>query len=367
MEFAGYWHGKFKNERNLYKFSISEIIIAMKSIYQDDLQKGPGYGFLIFSEAIFPDSPWNISILRASDKKYFSGRADIPWTGEKTSVPLAGRVQDDGALLLEVGPVLVDELDPQEQYALVLSGDGESQKSRLKISGITYSPSGKLGIIPNTNTQTIQPAPAPPSAPIQPQAPQAPPIPPQQPTLIQQTASEPLDLPSPAPKNRHIWRWGLLALLALLCIAWYFFDPRFKETASAPETTKEQPAKETASSADAQVNQFFKKDKITPAEALALARQLPDKTVADQDAIYRLYYFAAENGDKNASFYYAQTLDPVMPKWGSIEKSAPDAWHMYEKAASQQAEQAQQKLLEWLEREAAGGHAQAREWLRQIK
>ena len=137
---------------------------------------------------------------------------------------------------------------------------------------------------------------------------------------------------------------------------------RPEQPAAAPE-----PQAPTAGT-EVRVQSFFNGGERTPQAAARLSRELPAGTPAEQDAVYRLYYFAGENGESSVLMDYAACLDPGKPQWGSIDKDAPAAWELYEKAkgTQPQAASAQQALRTWLEQKAAAGDARAARWLRDI-
>lgn len=356
----------------------------MKIAYADDRQKGPGHGLLIFSEAIVPDAPWRIAIQRGSDHNYLSGSKRDQWVGETIFIPLEGKVDASGNLAISLPPEVVDSLSQQEQYQVYLKNDGpEPLRGRLKVDAITYSPAET-----RDNTAKIVPEEksAPKPAPVPPPAVE---------TGAEKVAEEALPesipvppAPPPAEPKSRLWRYILLALLILACVAWFIIDPGRPDEDSKKEagTVKiEEPKSEKAAqsgkepgqsgttqgqlSADERVGGFFAAANATPQAAFDLSQRLPRTTPADQDAIYRLYYYAAENDVPAALMPFALCIDPSAAKWGTIQKDAPLAWSVYERAKSvdpEAARAAQQKLLEWLRTQAKNGDAQAAKWLLEI-
>lgn len=349
----------------------------MKASYQEG--EKPGYGSLVFSQALIPEDPWSVSIQRGSDKKFLTGRPANPWVSETFFMQLNGHALEDGGLALDVGPQIVDRLDQQEPYRIQLKGsDGNPVSGRLNITSINYSPSGSLG-----NTADVQ---------IQEEEVSAPPPEPEpapEPEPVQETEPEPEEQPGPEPAPERLemeapkaspvmryLRWGLLVLLVIACLAWYFLDPRGKETgqvAEAPKTeepaaSEKAPAAEDARSAEEQVAGFFRSGTMTPKQAMELAAKLPRETVGQQDAIYRLYYFAADNNEPGSLLEYGACLDPSRPAWGSIDKNAVEAWDAYRKADNQEkAAQAMTHLRGWLEDQSRAGDKKAAQWLREIE
>lgn len=360
----------------------------MNLSYRDNKALGPGNGILEFSEGLPPPGPWSISILRASDQKYATAQKGNPWVGETFFVPLEGHATDNGTLELFIGPDIVDTLDQQEQYKVTVKGeDGETASARLKLGTITRSRGHALGnMAQNTPPATektlnsaIQPAPV-----AEPEVTPLPELPTPQPQASKESA---------ATGKKTAARILLLALLVALCGAWFIFDYLHKNNEEAAATTQQATSgaeaaastppkmsaegsssqQRTSQSAEEQVRQFFvnaQGGKASPASAAALAARLPKNDKSDQDAVYRLYYFAAENGEPAALMEYAACLDPAKPQWGSIDKDAPLALEVYKKAATANmagAAEAQQALLAWLQSEAQNGNSKAIKWLEQLK
>lgn len=365
----------------------------MKISYSDDTQKGPGHGTLTFSETLFPDGPYSMAVLRGSDHAYLAagpGGGSV-WVGETRFMPVRTETTPEGAITVPIGPEVVDALDPLEKYLVTLKPEqGDELKARLQVEdGITYSPDSRLdntGMRASDDARPMMVAP-PPAAPEPAPEPVA-----ATPAAAEAPAAEkaeetPLSLspepsaPAPAPRRR-LSPVLIVALVAALLAGglatWKFFDSKAQEeeaalsgksgAAPAPET--ELPP--TQKSAEEQVRAFFSGPDVTAKAALALAAQLPKATPAEQDALYRLYYFAAESDAPAAFMPYATCLDPAEPKWGSIEKDAAAAYAAYAKAAASDpkvakaALEAQTRLRGWLEREAAAGNAQARAWLQEL-
>lgn len=346
----------------------------MKVEYRENSQ--PGHGRFVFSEALIPESPWAVSIQRGSDKRFLTGKAQNPWVGETYFIPLEGAGEQDGSLALNIGPGIVDRLDQQDVYRLNLKGaDGEPQKAQLRIGAINYSPSGSLDNTADVRleeTQETEPtAQSARTGETEPRSGSAP-------APSPEPAPERLEMreQAPHPQNRHYWRWALLVFLAIACVAWYIFDPRNKDQAPANNTAAQAPneapkevlAPLPPASVEDQVRAFFKGGKITPKQAVELAAQLPKATPAEQDAVYRLYYFAAENDEPSVLLAYGACLDPSRPDWGSIEKNAAAAWNVYRRAPDQEkAAQAMTHLRGWLEDQSRLGNKKAAQWLREIE
>lgn len=357
----------------------------MKIEYRDNRKLPPGNGFLVFSEELPPDGPWTLSIQRSSDQKYLSGKSSGQWLGETIRIPFQNADFANGSLKLAIGPAIVDSLDQKDQYRLDLRGaDNIEHRGRLKISAIAHSMGNSLD---NTAKMAEKPAPPPPPAP---EPPSARPVPAAAPA-----PEEPLHMPSEQASTQGSARrlaLPLLALLALLCLAWWYFDKRpAKQEATAPAASEESAAAGSASEgmevigrkapepqasktgalpdAERAVREFFAGSNLAPVNALALARSLPHNTPAEQDAIYRLYYYAVTSENPAGYMEYARCLDPSAPQWGTIEKNGAEAWQYYEKAAAGKdaaATSALENLHKWLEEQAQAGDAMARAWLGSI-
>lgn len=338
----------------------------MKALYRNDEGAGPGHGILEFSEALIPDGPWSLSLRRASDHLHASGKA-AAWTPENVFIPLPGEVGAGGTLVLKIGPDIVDGLDPQDQYMVSLKGgDGEALSARLRLGPVIYSPSESLNYTARGERK-------PEAAPEKPAEKAAPEKTAARPEPAAAPAAPLPEGPAPLRRKAGIWRYVILALLALGCLAWYLIDPgrdkpEEQPRQSAANAPERQPAQNTPSAED-ETRQFFNGLTITPQAAAELARRLPKNTDADKDAVYRLYYFAAENGERSVLMDFAACLDPSLPAWGSIQKDAPAAMNAYRDAESEKikgAAEARAHLLAWLKQKSAGGDAKAREWLSQI-
>ncbi|WP_301074569.1 hypothetical protein [uncultured Desulfovibrio sp.] len=354
----------------------------MKISYSDDTRRGAGHGILTCRDADFPAGAWSMALLRASDQASLAtdGNGGSHWTGETRFLPVETEPAPGGGRAVLLGPEVVDALDPQEQYLVTLRQEqGEPLKARLQVRGVTYSPDGALD-----NTGARAAAPAPEAAP-QPHAP-APPVP-------EPAAPETVEMPlAPDPETPRAARRPSPVLVAVLTAvllagglgAWKFFDARAREEAAVLSGGEAAPAPSggngaagsslpaTPKTAEEQVRAFFSGPDITAAAALKLAAELPKGTPAEQDAVYRLYYFAAENEAPGAFLPYAACLDPAAPQWGSIDKDAAAAYAAYAKAAASDAKaakaalEAQTRLRAWLDREAAAGNARARAWLQEL-
>lgn len=393
----------------------------MKVEYKDNSSLGPGNGILTFTDAVIPESPWSIAIQRASDQYFLTGKKGKQWVGEIIYIPLKGMATMDGALELMVGPRVVDSLDQREQYRIMLKGaDEEPLKGRLRVETITYSPSGSLGNMALAPDAPDEPEPESPDFIRQVEAPKVEEradsavdnameeearvaegagLPQEEigETGTPEATQDGLDpqaayqgaeygqvypgYPQEKRKSGLWWLWILLILLLLAAAAaggWYYYTHYMAKGNETPEEPKveeeappqpEQPAAEPPKSAEESARLFFNGENITAEEAMNLAARLPKTTNADQDAIYRLYYFASEQNNPAGLMEYANCLDPAKPHWGTIQKDGALAYEAYQKAAqagAPGADEAAGALKSWLQSKAASGDAQARIWLNQI-
>lgn len=200
-----------------------------------------------------------------------------------------------------------------------------------------------------------------------------------------------------APRKKGAAVWVITAIVILLLAAgvgggWYYFT-KMKPAAEANEAAarqaeaereaaearaaaereaREQAAQRAAArAAEAEkndtagrVNKFFAGQR-DPVTAMQLAAEVPAETSDQKDAVFRLYYYAAEQGDPVAMRRYAEILDPSMPSWGTIQKDGAEAWEYYGKLPDGQ--EARAKLKEWTEAQARTGNSAARAWLESME
>lgn len=352
----------------------------MKAEYKNDPDKGPGYGLVVFTESLFPSAPWTVSLQRSSDGKFLVEGGNGQWVGESAFFPLQGTVSADGATLeLFLDPQVIDSLDQQEQYRISLKGsDGEAQRARLKLNPITFSRDDHRD---NTarlkreaqNAQTLNNDRESSLEKNRAGAGENPPIPTVSGSAAP-TGTENLEMPETVddkPKKPKRWILVLLALIVAGSLLGFFLLKSMpeKNVDTKQQNTAEQDSKKPES-VEEQVRKFFAQGSPTAQGALALAQALPKTSPADQDAVYRLFYYAYGNNDPQSYLPYADCLNPALPKWGTIIKNAPDALEAYEKARQDNPEAAQKAIddmLAWLEKQSAEGNEEARDWLARIK
>ena len=113
------------------------------------------------------------------------------------------------------------------------------------------------------------------------------------------------------------------------------------------------------------IAEFLFAGERTPESAMKLAGELDADTVEQQDALFRLYYYAASADNPEGAQRYAECVDPSRPAWGTIGKDGAEAWYYYGK--SPEGESARAALRQWAEQAAQKGDAQAAAWLREMK
>lgn len=111
---------------------------------------------------------------------------------------------------------------------------------------------------------------------------------------------------------------------------------------------------------------FFANQNKTPQGAYELTKDLETTTPEQQDAAFRLLYYAISNNYAPAFAAYATCLDPTTPPWGTIQKDGATAWEYYKKAGTPEGAAAADKVLDWTKQNASS-NAKAREWLQQMK
>ncbi len=362
----------------------------MHITYENDTERGPGHGILRCQAGEgerFPEGSCTLALERSSDH-FFLGAND--WGGQKSFLAIDTERTEAGTLLLLLGPDIIDRLDAQEKYrAHVQGADGSTCKpATFCPEGLIVSPAGTPGRVAAAATAQPEVPKPPPPPPTPPESPPEPP--PETPPVVAPPLEKPIeeaprfDEPEvrEAPKKDRSLLWVVIVALVLLLLlagagaAWYFLKGRTPkpppvEPSPTATTPVQVPTPQAAASqtTEDRVRAFFAGNNRTPPAAAALSRELPKESAADQDAVYRLYYFAGERGESSVLMDYAACLDPGKPQWGSIGKDAPAAWDIYEKAKAThpEAAQAQQNLKTWLQQEAASGNAQAVGWLRQIQ
>jgi hypothetical protein len=106
---------------------------------------------------------------------------------------------------------------------------------------------------------------------------------------------------------------------------------------------------------------------ISPAEALVLAKSLPDSPER-ADAAFLLLEYAADSGNAEAALAVARYYDPTAQEpSGTIRKNPETAFNWYRQALTggeQNAENGLLQLRSWVEKHADQGDQKARELLK---
>lgn len=134
--------------------------------------------------------------------------------------------------------------------------------------------------------------------------------------------------------------------------------------AEAEKKAAEEAAKAMRADAKGRVAAFFSGSR-TPDAAMRLAGELDAETAEQQDAVFRLYYYAAGQDHPQGALRYAECLDPSMPAWGTVQKDGAEAWQYY--GQSPEGESARSKLKAWAQQAAQQGDAAAAQWLKEMK
>jgi hypothetical protein len=349
----------------------------MKAVYENDARAGAGYGRFRLEGLVFSarDEGATFALRRSGDGRYLNPQGGgAEWEeAEWRIAPLAVTVEED-ACLLSVGPDIVRHLDELETYRLILFPASGPVEAAAEIAGVIYPPDEATARIAAC-APSLPAAPAPEPAP--------------KPTAVP---------PPPAPAGKR--SPALPALVAVILLAllagggyWLLRDAgpeQAAQSAAQPEeeekeekeieAEKAQPSPESPPPAPQaqetpppspleQARQFLRAPR-SPAEGLDLSRRLPH-TEEGRDAAFLLLGALAEQGQAEAMLELAAFYDPAdaTPK-GSIRPDAELAWQWYaqaEQAGRAEATERKRRLREYLEAEAAGGSAEAREQLSRLR
>lgn len=347
----------------------------MKARYKNDGDRGRGFACFECAEVLEPSAQYLFSLCKASDNT-FLGKSSWQSAEEKHS-PDEWR-QDGGKALLYVGPSIVDRLAENENYQLVLYTENLlPQKANFSIAEVNRSPRTDQGFVQGVGPATPQTQQIEPPAPSESDA--------SAPERL--TESDIAASPS-APPNKLPIIFVLILLIG--GGVWWFTRQKsenppvaeqnaepdqaarpFEQEKNPEETKTPESATPPALPPREQVRQYLR-GAPTAQGAMDLYRILtasPDSAAGDtRDSVYRLLYFAAQQGDAAAVFGLAQCVDPAKPVWGSIPKNGREAWAGYARVAAKEpdAAKAMHTLKKWLEDEAARGNAHALQWVDEI-
>ncbi len=164
---------------------------------------------------------------------------------------------------------------------------------------------------------------------------------------------------------------GLIAavIVALLAIggagAWFFLSKGEESKPVAEKEATPAPApKEEPVTTMTRVRDFFAGER-SPEKAMELAKEVSKETTEEKDAVFRLYYYASENGNKEGTLLFAEAIDPSLPDFGTAVKNGAQAYRLYGQLPD--GEQKRAKLKEWVEAEAKTGNSFARDWLQEMR
>jgi hypothetical protein len=175
---------------------------------------------------------------------------------------------------------------------------------------------------------------------------------------------------------------GLVVVIAAGYLVWKSFPakeakPKAAQKTELPRMANLPPKKEAipappppSYSPDAPVLEQVRKalrDGISPAEALALAKSLPESPER-ADAAFLLLEYAAESGNAEAALIVARYYDPTdKAPSGTIRKNPETAYSWYRQALTGGQEKAKSNLAElrsWVSAQADEGNPEARELLK---
>lgn len=175
---------------------------------------------------------------------------------------------------------------------------------------------------------------------------------------------------------------GLVVIVVAGYLVWKSFQvekaiPKGAQKSELPRMANLPPKKETippppppSYTPDAPVLEQARKalrEGISPEEALALARSLPDSPER-ADAAFLLLEYAADSGNAEAALAVARYYDPADKEpSGTIRKNPQTAYNWYREALTGGQEKAKNNLAQlrsWVEAEADEGSHEARELLK---
>ena len=165
----------------------------MKISYANDMQKGPGYGTLHCTETDFSDENITFALQRSTDKAFLNSQQE--WLQPQIFLsPEAVRLEN-GEVALTIGPSVVNGLNPQETYRVLLrAANGASASSTLRVSDVIR------GNVPHAATM-VAPSEMPPITPP-PMAEPAPAVEEPKPEPAPEPEASPLTMNAAAPEKR---------------------------------------------------------------------------------------------------------------------------------------------------------------------
>ncbi|MDR2574431.1 MAG: hypothetical protein LBC94_08865 [Desulfovibrio sp.] len=362
-----------------------------------------GHARFICTDLAEPPSGISFSLCRASDQT-FLGKSG--WQSAEEHLMPDSHVWESGALALSVGPVVTDSLDENENYRLTLFADRlPPQMAAFSIAGVNRSLRKSQSLV-----QGVAPEPEPTEMERQSEDSQNN----ARKDVGEDTREEPLTMSQPKTSSGGFSAaFAVIFVLLLLLGGGFWWHARQKaeadsrntaqqsiETANAPKgapdnaaeaaqaesvasgpngassearrTANEPPQGSSALTPRERVREFMRDERASAQGAMTLYHDLsglPDGGSPEtRDAVYRLLYFASQQGDAEATFALARCVDPATPAFGTIPKNAPEAWTYYTAVVKEKPEAADsmRDLKIWLENAAGKGEAQARQWIEAI-
>jgi hypothetical protein len=327
----------------------------MKVSYSNHTPPRPGQGILVVS-AWEPARPevrrLEFMLKRASDQKNLGASG---WREEERFFPPLRAAEQDGNLLLHIGPEVVDHLDLRETYAFYLNWPGLEQPLRavLRVSDLLYSPLNEAGSIKSSDPAA---PPAPPEVftpPPQPQAKAAdifpPPVGPAEPSKPTEPLKpvEPPRLGQPLLTGPEGKPRRPLFLIAAGVIAFIVVVGSGVHDFLSSEPEEQIPPLQ-------QARQHLAQEKPDPNASLQLALKLRQQDSAEaHDAAFLLLEDAADKNSGQAMLLLGEYYDPLntSPN-GSIFKDSAQALAWYGRAKAEGRPEAERKievLSKWTE------------------
>ena len=267
-----------------------------------------------------------------------------------------------------VGSILADRSDEDDAPVRLNRNKVQSApaaKAAVSVTPVPEPSAGKQVVVsvPESVPAATEPAPAPAPAPAEPEPSVAPePAPAPAPAEPEPSAApepapapapaepEPSAAPEPAPVPQPVEPSAAPAPAP---------QPAEPAQTEAPAVSAPAPAVQPAEpekSARDRVREFFRTKQRSPEGAMALAREIKPESKEDQDAVFRLWYYAVQQSHSPAYLPYAKALDPTQVPWGTIRKDPLEAWTFYRKAGAMSELSV---LKAWATQESARGNRAA--------
>lgn len=344
-----------------------------------DPQRGDGHAIIHLSQAELPAEASGLSFtLLKAGQKSLSQKGE--WViGECNLTPDETKATSQG-LELAVGPVVVDNVDPHENYKFRLNLPDGSH-----LSGIVawpMIPPSNVSAPPPLSPEPSQPPVAPQGSASEPGVAEAEMRDESEAAAVEQSVGS---TAKPSPKNNSKFFLAAALICLLLAVAgvtWYFLhnpaESGPSQEPAAPRATADKPApQETwgqgpakAGSAPVTLENRLQeafRSKAAPAVIYDLAKQLTQKPGGAEPAYMALWKLADEGYDP-AAMLVASYNDPTeQMDRGDLPTNAGLAYQYYQKALQNGQNEAGQRLTrlkQWVEQQAQQGDAKAKMLLR---